>query len=620
MKREKIAAAALFVLAVAAFAAAWRFPYINIDDPYYYVLSKEVTGGLSWAGIKWAFTDLSNAIWMPLTWLVYQVDYSIRNAVIGMCPSMDGFQLAYSIAHVQSILLHGLNSVLLFFLLRRIDAFVSSEGTRTARVAMPLVAAAIWAVHPLRVESVVWIASLKDVLSMTLLLAALIQWVKFREADGMRHYVLSHIALALACCAKPSVITFPGMVLLIDTLILRKFNPFPLDWKRYKEYAPSVAIAMPTALLAQIAQSAGGATMHQAGIPLWYRLLNATVSIGVYLRNLVWPSSLAPQCAIQWPAMPHFLYGGLVIGGAFIFAAVFLAWIAWRRLQTPTTDEEHPQEKAIGLVTTGVLWFAGTILPMLGISAFGGHAFADRFTYIPMVGVSIALLALKGRTSAFLAAGWCLCLGWATARQTAFWCDDGALSKRILEVDGDGNYLAHVTYAKHLFEHEHTPDKLKEAEAHFTKGYELNPDYCQVSTVIYMMLLGESGNTRVMDRVENNFIKWLHERRGIWRCLDIDVAEGIRYLYAVKRDDDPEYGTRYAKRIASELIAHGEIPAYQPYYFIYCVGKLTGDEAMRQYGIDGVKRLLNPLTGFDGWPAFRFILGEDGRKNGSGDK
>ena len=616
MKRERLTAAALFVLTVAAFAAAWRFPYINIDDPYYYVLPKEITGGLSWAGVKWAFTDLSNAIWMPLTWLAYQFDYTLRNIALAHFSIAEGFQLAYSIAHVQSVLLHALNAVLLFVFLRRLDA--------GRQVVMPFVAAMLWAVHPLRVESVVWIASFKDVLSMTFLLAALIQWVKFRDADQgeantrMRHYVLAHIAFLLACCAKPSVVTFPGMVFLVDVLVMGKFRPFPIELRRYWEYLPSVAIAAPVAILAQIAQSAGGATMHQAGIPLWYRLVNATVSVGVYLRNLVWPTSLAPQCAIQWPEMPHFLVGGAIVGGAAILIAAVLVWFAWRRFQGCVGGENPPVGKAAGLVTAGVLWFFGTILPMLGISAFGGHALADRFTYIPMVGASIALLALKGRTAAFLAATGCLCLGWAATRQTAFWRDDGALAERILQVDGDKNHLAHVTQAKHLFEHERTPERLREAERHFTRGYELNPDYCQLSAVIYLMLLGETGMTDGMGKVEVDFIRWLRERKGIWKCLDMDVADGLVCLYAGKRVDDPEYGVRRAHKIAEELMAHGDIPAYQPYYFIYCVGKASNDAAMIEYGKDGIRRLSNPLTGFDGWPAFRFTLEGNGERKDGG--
>lgn len=600
MKKGRLAAVALFALTVAAFAAAWRFPYINIDDPYYYVLPWEISGGLSWAGVKWALSDLSNAIWMPLTWIVYQADYTLRNFILAHFDIADGFQLAYSIAHVQSILLHGLNAVLLFALLRRIDG--------GKRLAMPFVAAALWAAHSLRVESVVWIASFKDVLSMSFLLAALIQWVKFRETDGRRHYVFSHIAFALACCAKPSVVTFPGMVLILDALILGKFSPFPLDWRRYKAYAPSVAIAVPVAVLAQVAQSAGGATLHQAGIPLSYRLLNALVSIGVYIRNFVWPTSLAPQCAMQWPEPPHFLVGGVIIGGFLLVAAAFLGYRAYRRLQVGSLKGCH--------VTAGAFWFIGTILPMLGISAFGGHAFADRFTYIPAIGASIALLAAKSRSAAFLAAGACLCLGWATTRQTAFWCDDGALSRRILEVDGDGNCLAHVTLAKHLFEHDHTSAGLVEAERHFSRAYELDPGYCQVSAVIHAFILGESGKTENLSRIETDFIKWLREKKNIWRCLDMDVIEGVRYLYAVKREDDPEYGVKQAQKIARELMSHGDIPAYQPYYFVYLVGKASGDADMMRFGTGGIRRLSDPLTGFDGWPTFRFALGEgnDGKE------
>ena len=622
-RRERIAAAVLFTLAVAAFASAWRFPYIDIDDPYYYALPKEITGGLSWGGVKWAFTDLSNAIWMPLTWICYQLDYSVRNAVMGWCPTCDGFQLAYTIAHVQSILLHGLNAVLLFGLLRRLGGGGGQAAEKDSkRTTASFVAAAVWAVHPLRAESVAWIASFKDVLSMSFLLLALIKWVDWRERGGAGRYALLHVAFALACMAKPSVVTFPGMVFLLDALVLGKFNPLPLERSRYRAYAPSLAIAVPVAILAQVAQTAGGATAHQAGIPLWYRLLNALVSVGVYVRNFFWPSDLAPQCAIQWPGLPHFLSGGVAVGGAFAVLAAALAWRAWRRFGGGRGATALPGEVRGAYFSAGVLWFAGTMLPMLGISAFGGHAFADRFTYVPAVGFSLALMgAWCGGANAVAGNGRRATAGFAVAavavvallasswRQTTFWRDDGALARRILEVDGDGNYLAHVTYAKHLFDHERSPESLKEAEAHFTRGYELNPDYCQLSAISYLMLLGETGKADVMDGVRDGFVRWLRERRGIWRCLDMDVAEGLVQLYAGGS------GIRHAHGIASGLMRVGNIPAYQPYYFIYCAGVKSGDDAMRRYGIDGIRRLSDPRTGFDGRPNFRFIL--DGAEAGA---
>ena len=293
--RLKIVAILVALIAVLPFVGAWQFSAIGIDDPHYYLLEPNVTNGLSFAGLKWAFTDLSNAIWMPLTWLVYQADYSLRNLIVSVVDVGDGFSLAYSIAHLQSVLLHGLNAALLFGLLRLI-------GGRRASL-LPAVAALLWAVHPLRVESVVWIASLKDVLSLTFLLVALLFWVRSRQGGGRRDFVLSHVFFVLACCAKPSAITFPGMVFLLDALLGRML-PLSLAWRRYGDYLPSLVLAVPLAVLAQIAQTVGGATSYLADVPLWYRLLNALVSIGVYARNLVWPSQLAPQCALQWPQPP----------------------------------------------------------------------------------------------------------------------------------------------------------------------------------------------------------------------------------------------------------------------------------------------------------------------------
>lgn len=595
MKRLPIAALAVFALTILPFVRAGSFGYIGIDDSLYFVTPEIVTNGLTLAGLKWAFTDLTNGIWMPATWLVYQFDYSLRDLLLEIVPSCDGFQLAYSIAHVQAVLLHGVNAMLACLLLCRLD--------RHRRVLAPTLAALFWSVHPLRVESVVWIASLKDVLSMTFLLAALIAWVRQYEGSRFGWYAAAHVFLALGCCAKPSVMTFPGMVFLLDALVLGTFVPQPFDWRRYRRYLPSLAIVLPVALLAQRAQTIGGATQFQAGVPLWYRLVNAVTSIGVYFRNLVWPLELAPQCELQWPNLPHFLVGGLLLGGAAVGIGV---WVFWRSFVRPGARRTTGD-----LASAGLLWSLGTLVPMLGLSAFGGHAYADRFTYIPFLGVSIVLLSVCSLAwTKWAVVGLVTVAGCVSFRQTGFWRDDGTLMSRILAVDGDRNFLAHQTLGLHLFEHRRTPQDVQAAERHFSKAYALKPQICQSLALAYLVILGESGRAERMPEVEARFVQWLHERQNAWNSMDQDIAFGLVNLYREGSDDEVANGRRQARAVAQDLMSRGAIRAYQPYWFIYLAGKRLGDEKMRRYGLRALRRLADPRGGFDYSVRFRFLARE----------
>ena len=611
-RRDTAAICALVVFSILPFIDVWHFSAIGIDDPQYFMLPQEVVHGLTPASVKWAFTDLSNAIWMPFTWIMYQADHTLCNTLLSAFPSVDGFRLAYSIAHIQSMLLHSANTVLLFFFLRMLD------GKR--RLLVPLMATLFWAVHPLRVESVAWIASLKDTLSLLFLLLALIMWVRFRETEGRKAYVLSHIAFVFACCAKPSAMVFPWLIFLLDVLWFGVLTCPSMNWRKYRKYFPSLLISIAVSLLAQIAQSVGGATLYQSSIPLWYRVCNAIVSIGVYVRNLVCPIKLAPQCAIQWPHPPHFAIWGGMIGLAVVVIAIIMVTKISKQLKTGVR-----LYRLHG--TTGLLWFLGAIAPTLGISAFGGHAFADRFTYIPAIGASIALLSIGAKTelnirmalSHVIMAAAIAAIGVVSWRQTQFWQDDGTLMPRILEVDGDDNFMAHVCYAKHLYEHRRNDADLRLAERHFTTGYRLNPAWCRSSSLLYMFLLGECGKVEALREVQNGFINWLRTRHNLWKSLDQDISEGIVALYG---NDRQKARPELARKIADALLACGRNDIPQLYYFVVLTGDATEDSDMKRVGLDGLKRISDPWTGYDNPYRFRFVLAkcrkEDMRRRKAG--
>jgi drug/metabolite transporter superfamily protein YnfA len=591
----------VFVVAVFPFVRSFGYGFINIDDPLYYIMPRIITSGLSLDGISWALTDLSNAIWMPVTWIVYQIDHSIKNLILSIAPGIDGFQLAYSIAHIQSVLLHGINAVLLFRLLK----YLSRDRDRY----LAMLGALLWAVHPLRVESVVWIASLKDVLSMGFLLGALISWVKFRRNENSYQYLwTSNILFFIACTAKPSAMTFPGMIILIDALILGKLSFKDISLDRIKIYLPSILIALPIGLLAHFAQGIGGAATFQTGIPLSYKLQNAAVSIGVYLKNLFWPNDLAVQCQIQWPNNPRFMFWGLVICATVIFAGLLLTMLLAIKLRNKNIKRHY--------FATGGLWILGSLFPMLGISAFGGHAFADRFTYIPMIGVSIAVLGISrqiiGKGLSLIAVVILSSFIYSTTIQVSYWQNDKVLMNRTLAVDGDRNLLAHTNLARYYFEHEHTAEGLERAIYHFKKAYEINKKLSQESAIIYMFALAEAGKIHELRSVHDDFVDWLHKDKNIWNSIDQDITESLCYLYESQKAEKKTKEIKMALplKTARWLLSKPDIGVHKINYFIYLVGEISGDTFVRDEGLKRLKVLSNSRTGIDDAVRFRFLFNE----------
>ena len=246
---------------------------------------------------------------MPLTWLSYSIDYMLFGDWFG------GF-------HLHSILVHAANSCLVFLLL--LSAF---SGAGRASAAVPcLLASIFWAVHPLRCESVVFLASRKDVLSFFWELLALICWVSGTRRNvagrgAMLHTALAIVLFAVAAMCKPSVMTFPLLCLLIDAFIFREV--------RVLRYIAPVACMVFLGAFAAWQQKAGGATFDPFNQPLYGRVLGAVAAFGIYLRNTVWPQWLAPQCVKTWPALPRFFWPGLAITGAAAWWLVSRALRYW---------------------------------------------------------------------------------------------------------------------------------------------------------------------------------------------------------------------------------------------------------------------------------------------------
>ena len=497
---------AVFTVAVLPFILSARFGIVDLDDYWYLLYHDEITGGLSRSGLKFAFMSIEEAIWMPLTWISYMIDHTL-------------FGMKWGFFHLHSVILHGVNAVLAWRLLAMVAGSGSRDGNCDTATWLPAAAAMLWAVHPLRVESVVWIASRKDVLSMMWLLCALLCWGRWsgwgcadpmRTGGGMRGWYVGALGCFLmGAMAKPSVMTFPLLCFIVDYLIRRRVQPLA--------YLVPLALAGVLGWFAGHAQAVGGATENIFGVPFWYRTVNAAAAFGIYLLETVWPMDLAPQCILRWPGWPRLCVPGLAICGCVSWwlvrnvrrrwlgfeRDVKVTWRGWAPVWRVKTEEDP--------VLAGGLWFALALAPMLGIAGFGYHSMADRFTYIPALGLGIMLV---GVCRAISRRRWMLCgmvvataaLAGVSVRQTAFWKDDQTLFSHTIEIDGDGNAPAHGILANWNFEY---PHDLKKCVEHFEKAVVANLRFVEVTFQIYVFALCELGREKEVLELLKMFDGWI---------------------------------------------------------------------------------------------------------------
>ena len=557
LKRTKgiLAAAAVFALAVLPFSRAVRYGIVNCDDYDYVRRHQMIPKSLSVEGMWKVFSGevaAIHGIWMPLTWISYMVDGSIAKAIGLKEPdASENGPSAANVMHVHSIILHGVNAVLLWWLL----VTVFGSGLRIPDcwfwgAAVAAFAALFWAVHPLRVESAVWVASRKDVLSGMWMLLALIFWVRKRPMT----YLLSMVCFAMAGMAKPSVMSFPALCLILDVLILRRLRPI--------DYAVPVLAATGLGVFAAQMQAAGGATNDLADVPAWGRLLNAAAAFGMYLKNTVWPTSLAVQCMHRWPALPRFVWPGLVLSVAaawWLGRGLLEIWdrrSEWFKRMPDGAMPEYGFAPEARPVFAGCLWFAVAVAPMLGLANFGYHAFADRFTYIPAMGLSIAvtaaMLKMRRRTrpvGAVAAVTALMAFGALTWRQTGFWRSDRVMWEHTMAVDGDNSAVAHASLALYHFEFTHDLDTCI---LHYRRAFELKPMFVEGTRHLYQFALCEKG---LLDEAREE----LAEAQR-WSMRQNDIVDGkIKGMNLVmERSKMPPYAL---SRIAYFIVAPGMLKA-----------------------------------------------------------
>jgi tetratricopeptide (TPR) repeat protein len=423
------------------------------DDIGYITSNPHVGAGLTWATVKWAFTTYQQANWHPLTWLSHALDCEL----FGLNPAGP---------HYVNVLLHAANAVLLFLLLH------SATGFRWRS----LMVAALFALHPINVESVAWAAERKNVLSMLFFLLALHAYVWYARRPGLRRYAAVASFFVLALLSKPQVITFPFLLLLLDYWPLCRIGTPAADraaaqggnaprlWSGWLilEKAPLLLLSAASATMTMKAQNAGGAIQPLSQYSLSLRLETAVISYVRYLGKALWPSKL-----VALYPHPTNLYPSWQVGAAVVLLMLITVLVIRAREQR--------------YLTVGWFWFVGSLVPMIGLVQVGSQALADRYAYISFVGLFLMLTWLvadwaearqiSARWLAMPAVSCLLALGTLTYHQVGYWHDAESFWLRTLALT-QNNYVAQVTLGDFLFNRGRT----EEAAAHFRAALAIKPD------------------------------------------------------------------------------------------------------------------------------------------------
>ncbi len=432
----------LAVVTLALYNPVNRHPFVNYDDDRYVTENAQVRQGLTWETFTWAWTSTEQANWHPLTWMSHALDESM-------------FRLNPAGHHLSSVLLHAVNVVLLFLLLM----------LATGRVGPSLFAAALWAVHPINVESVAWVGERKNVLSTMFFLLTLLSYRRYAQKPDWKRYLGVALLFAAGLAAKPMVITLPFVLLLWDYWPLDRVgseDEGKRPWtKLVVEKIPLFALSAASAIVTMQAQQAGGAVRSRAQFSFAMRLANAIYAYAMYLWKMLWPARLAPA----YPHPGDSLAGWRVAAAALVLIAVSAAVIGLRSRR---------------YLVVGWLWFLGTLVPVIGLVQVGDAAMADRYAYIPLIGIFAAiafgLADLAQGKSVVVAAQLApaalvlMALGLATYRQIGYWQSSIDLWSHALAVT-ENNFIAEDNLGGALV----LKGREEEAFPHFEAAAGINP-------------------------------------------------------------------------------------------------------------------------------------------------
>lgn len=457
----------LVVVIGIVFYQVTSFSFVFYDDPIYVVRNPDVLAGTTPSSIRAAFTKTVAANWHPLTMLSHTLDgelYGLR---------WPGGH------HLTSLILHAATTVVLFLVLR----------SATARIWPAAFVAALFAWHPMHVESVAWVSERKDVLSTLFGFAAIGAYLGWVRRGRWWRYLLTTLLFVASLMSKPMFVTFPCVLLLLDFWPLDRLHiAWPLKREMRSEFIQRVVEKIPLFVVTAvfcvvtfIAQRATGAVRGFDSLPIDVRLINAILSYRDYLGKLFWPTKLV----VLYPLLGReFTWATALLNLALLIAVtVMIVRISGR----------------FGYVACGWFWYLGMMVPVIGIIQVGSQAMADRYTYVPFVGLFLIIAygladwSRQSRTRRIAATcasvAWLLVLAIVAHRQVGYWSDTSTLFSHTL-AHTRNNYQAHYTYASGLIEQYHSalyaegaardPEVLYQALEQFEKALEIRPNYEKV--------------------------------------------------------------------------------------------------------------------------------------------
>jgi len=439
-------------LVIAILVVYWQvrnFQFVNYDDRQYVTKNHHVQAGLTTESVRWAFTAIHASNWHPLTWLSHMLDCQIY----GMNPGRH---------HMTNVLFHILNTLLLFLVFKRMTGGLWQSGF----------VAALFALHPLHVESVAWVAERKDVLSTFFLMLTLWSYTRYVEDSEFKKYLLVILFFIIGLMAKPMLVTLPFVLLLLDYWPLKRFQlgssgdknytiKKPFYWGLIWEKTPLFLLSAVSSVGTYLAQKSSGAVHSLASIPFHVRIGNAIVSYVSYIGKMIWPNNLAvlypyPESKILWK-----------VAGA-VLLLIVVSVVAFRTKRTKP------------YFVVGWLWYLGTLVPVIGFVQVGLQAMADRYTYVPLIGIFIIIawgvpdwvqkwryrrIGIAAATIAILA------ILIITARlQVRYWSNSVTLFEHALDVTVD-NSIAHLNLGEALAEQ----GKINAAVIHYYEALRIKP-------------------------------------------------------------------------------------------------------------------------------------------------
>jgi tetratricopeptide (TPR) repeat protein len=431
------------VLACGILLVYWQvrnFDFVNYDDNHYVYENPHVSGGLSRDSVVWAFTAGHASNWHPLTWLSHMLDRQLFGPNPGWM-------------HLVNVLFHIANTLLLFTVLKRMTGAIWPSAF----------VAAAFALHPMHVESVAWIAERKDVLSTFFMLLTLAVYVSYAKRGGKGRYFLAILLFALGLMAKPMLVTLPFVLLLVDYWPLGRLDTRQTLYRAIIEKIPFFALAAVSSAVTFLVQKSGGAVANINILPLHYRVANIFLSYAEYIGKMFRPLDMA----VFYPFDAGAIQGRRVAVCVLLLLVITVSVIRFGR------ERKY--------LVAGWFWFLGTLVPVIGLVQVGGQAFADRYTYIPYIGLFIMIAwgvpELLSRwphrkiAMGVSAAVALMALGICAQGQVSYWKDSLTLYSHAVEA-APNNYVAYynrgIAYEK--------LGRMQEAIEDFGAGIRVKPD------------------------------------------------------------------------------------------------------------------------------------------------